>query len=65
MRALQPSNAQNLQLKHFGFTPFRVQDPQTTPPSITREDAFVNLQVFPRYYETAEDVRNFLSSNSV
>lgn len=39
--------------------------PQTTPPSITREDTFVNLQVFPRYYETAEDVRGFLSSNSV
>jgi hypothetical protein len=39
--------------------------PQTAPPRLSREDAFVNLQVFPRYYQTAEQVRAFLSTNSV
>jgi hypothetical protein len=32
------------------------------PPSATLEDVFVNLQVFPRYYQTAEDVRAFLAT---
>jgi len=35
--------------------------PRETPPQVTREDAFVNLQVFPRFYETAEQVRAFLT----
>jgi hypothetical protein len=39
--------------------------PQAAPPTISREDAFVNLQVFPRYYQIAETVREFLSTNSV
>jgi hypothetical protein len=39
--------------------------PRKTPPDVTKEDAFVNLQIFPRYYETAEVVRNFLATNSV
>lgn len=39
--------------------------PREIPPKIEREDAYVNLQVFPRYYETAEEVRIFLSSNKV
>jgi hypothetical protein len=30
-----------------------------------RQDAFVNLQIFPRYYEIAEATRAFLSSNTV
>jgi hypothetical protein len=37
--------------------------PRETPPSITRRDAFVNLQVFPRYYVVAEQVRSFLALN--
>jgi len=39
--------------------------PRETPPSISRPDAFVNLQVFPRYYVVAEQVRSFLAANSV
>jgi len=39
--------------------------PRETPPSVSKEDAFVNLQIFPRYYETSEVVRGFLSTNSV
>ena len=39
--------------------------PRETPPNIQRQDAFVNLQIFPRYYEIAEEVRAFLASNQV
>lgn len=35
------------------------------PPIVKREDAFVNLQIFPRYYQTAEELRTFLASNSI
>lgn len=42
-----------------------VGHPRATPPAISREDAFVNLQVFPRYYQTAEEVRAFLSVHRV
>ena len=39
--------------------------PRETPPNMDRRDALVNLPIFPRYYETAEQVRGFLSSNQV
>ena len=39
--------------------------PRELPPRVKREDAFVNLQIFPRYYETAEETRKFLLSNPV
>jgi hypothetical protein len=39
--------------------------PREAPPSVQRQDAFVNLQIFPRYYEIAEEVRAFLASNPV
>ena len=39
--------------------------PREVPPAVTQEDAFVNIQVFPRYYQTAEEVRTFLTANSV
>ena len=39
--------------------------PREKPPSLRREDMYINLQVFPRYYETAEAFRAFLSSNSI
>ena len=39
--------------------------PRETPPSISRSDAFVNLQVFPRYYVLAEQVRAYLASHAV
>lgn len=40
-------------------------DPREAPPNVKRQDAFVNLQVFPRYYEIAEEVRTFLASNRI
>lgn len=39
--------------------------PREKPPAVSQEDAFVNLQVFPRYYQTAEEVRAFLAVNQV
>jgi hypothetical protein len=39
--------------------------PQEMPPDVKRADAFVNLQIFPRYFEIAEEVRAFLKSNKV
>ncbi len=39
--------------------------PREQPPTIDREEAFVNLQIFPRYYQTAEAVRRFLAENQV
>lgn len=39
--------------------------PRESPPSISRADAFVNLQVFPRYYVVAEQVRTFLATHPV
>jgi hypothetical protein len=39
--------------------------PRKKPPTVTQEDAFVNLQVFPRYYQTAEEVLAFLGANKV
>jgi hypothetical protein len=39
--------------------------PREQPPSVSREEAFVNLLVFPTYYQTAERLRDFLSSNKV
>lgn len=42
----------------------RTGPPRETPPPMHRH-AFVNLQIFPRYYEIAEEVRAFLGSNTV
>ena len=39
--------------------------PRDTPPKVDREEAFVNLQMFPRYYQTAEELRQFLAANQV
>ena len=39
--------------------------PREVPPQMERQDAFVNLQIFPRYYGIAEEVRTFLASNQV
>lgn len=39
--------------------------PREAPPKVDRRDAFVNLQIFPRYYEIAEQVRSVLASNPV
>ncbi len=39
--------------------------PREVPPSVTRDDAYAYLRLFPSYYETAEKVREFLSKNGV
>lgn len=39
--------------------------PRDVPPRLGRGDAHANLQIFPRYYETAEVVRRFLATNQV
>jgi hypothetical protein len=42
-----------------------VNQEQSDNPSVTREDAFVNLQIFPRHYEAAEELRTVLASTKV
>ena len=39
--------------------------PREQPPNLERDDVLGNLQVFIRYYETAENLRGFLASNQV
>lgn len=39
--------------------------PRDVPPKVEREEVFVNLQIFPRFYQTAEQVREFLAGNRV
>lgn len=39
--------------------------PREVPPLLTRDDVLGNLQVFIRYYETAEALRSFLAQNRV
>lgn len=39
--------------------------PRDLPPVVDREDAFANLQMFPRYYQVAEELRRFLEANQV
>lgn len=39
--------------------------PREDPPAVKRADAFVNLQIFPRYFELAEEVCSFLKANKV
>jgi len=39
--------------------------PREAPPNVKRQDAFVNLQIFPRYYEIAEEMHTFLASNPI
>lgn len=39
--------------------------PRPAPPSVTRDDAFGFLRIFPSYYATTEAVREFLAKNQV
>ncbi len=39
--------------------------PGPIPPSVSREDAFVNLQIFPRYFETVEKIRAFAATHQL
>lgn len=42
-----------------------VGHPRPSPPSVTRDDAYGYLRLFPSYYATAEKVREFLAKNKV
>jgi hypothetical protein len=39
--------------------------PQPTPPQMSIEDAFVNLQIFPVYDQHSEELRSVLSTTKV
>lgn len=39
--------------------------PRDLPPTADREEACVTLQIFPRFYETAEILRSWLSTNKI
>lgn len=39
--------------------------PRPSPPTVTRDDAYGYLRLFPSYYSTAEQVRGFLATNTV
>jgi len=39
--------------------------PRESPPTVTRDDAYGYLRLFPSYYATAEKVREFLAKNKV
>jgi hypothetical protein len=39
--------------------------PQETPPKVSREDAYVNLRIFPGYYKILNQVIEYLSRNKV
>ena len=63
-----PENANIMVTAIYDFVRGQRNDlghPREVPPAVTPEDAFVNLQVFPRYYQTAEEVRAFLAANKV
>jgi hypothetical protein len=42
-----------------------VGHPRPAPPTVTRDDAYGYLRLFPSYYATAEKVREFLANNKV
>ena len=63
-----PENANIMVTAIYDFVRGQRNDlghPREKPPIVTQEDAFVNLQVFPRYYQTAEEVRTFLAANKI
>jgi hypothetical protein len=63
-----PDNAAIMAMTVYDLLRFQRNElghPRETPPSISRPDAFVNLQVFPRYYAVAEQVRAFLATHQV
>lgn len=39
--------------------------PRDVPPKVEREDAYANLQLFPRYYQTAQELRAFFAANPI
>ena len=39
--------------------------PKEAPPTVSRNDAFVNLRLFPSYYKMVEQIIQFLTVNKV
>ena len=66
-RAL-PDNVNTMLTLIFDFIRVQRNDighPQDNPPKVTREDAFVNLRLFPNYYKMLNEVIEYLSKNKV
>lgn len=63
-----PENATLMIIAMYNYIRLQRNDlghPRESPPSVRKEEAFANLQIFPNYYETAEAVRTFLVSNNI
>jgi hypothetical protein len=63
-----PDNASLMVTAVYDFLRTQRNDlghPRDLPPTIDREDAFVNLQMFPRYYQVAEELRHFLAGTQI
>jgi hypothetical protein len=63
-----PDNANIMLTMIFDFIRFQrnsLGHPQENPPKTTREEAFVNLRIFPTYYKMLNQVMDYLSRNTV
>lgn len=63
-----PENAITMITAVYDFIRYQRNElghPQNKPPVIDRESVFVDLQIFPKYYKTAEQLRDFLRNSSV
>lgn len=61
-----PDNANIMMTVVFDFIRRQRNDlghPQENPPKITREEAFVNLKIFPTYFKIANQVIEYLNNN--
>lgn len=66
-RAL-PDNVNTMLILIFDFIRYQRNDlghPQENPPKVTREDAYVNLRIFPNYFKVVGQVIGYLTSHQV
>ena len=67
-RRVLPDNVNIMLTLIFDFIRVQRNDighPQDDPPKSTREDAFVNLRLFPNYYKMLNEIIEYLSKNKV
>lgn len=63
-----PENVNIMLASIFDFIRCQRNDlghPQEKPPKVTRDDAYVNLRIFPNYYKMVNQVINYLSQNKI
>jgi len=63
-----PDNVNIMLASIFDFIRCQRNDlghPQEKPPKVTREDAYVNLRIFPSYFKMLNQVINYLTNNKV